>query len=57
MLPGKTGVELRMFYQIRARLLYKLTPIFHMGREYKEIKCLEHLSNLVVGELPSFSPF
>ena len=55
MLPGKAGLELKMLYQIRARFLYKLTPIFHMGQESKEIRCMEHLRNLVVGELYSFS--
>ena len=48
--PGMKGVDVRMTYMIRTRFLRRINPFFYIGREYRELVCLEKLRDLVVGE-------
>lgn len=45
----KGGQEIAMLYMIRSRLLRKSAK-FVMGQELREIRCMEVLRDLIVGE-------
>ena len=47
--PKMSGYEVRMTYMIRTKFLRRLNPFFYIGQEYRELKCLEKLTDLVVG--------
>lgn len=46
----KGGLEIAMQYKLRSKILRKSAK-FLMGQELREIRCMEVLRDLVVGEL------
>lgn len=55
MLEKKGGKEIMMLYKLRSKLLGK-SAIFRMGQEPREIRCMEVLRDLVVGERGTVTP-
>lgn len=45
----KRGREISMIYMLRSKLLHK-SANFYFGQENREIRCMEIIRDLVVGE-------